>query len=289
MSDLFKRGSIGQLMELLRILQEAGFGSHELTRVIGAHDKPRMLLKMLAEILNVRIADPQEHLNVLLPSISAQIALTETYLEKFASELKLSDDLVGVLFERLNEAEGSVEPTQSVRDCHVIFIWLGCLHKTFKFYRLMVEDRQKQAGWNGIYEGIDFDTHHMELGETAYGYGDAPRVYLVSGLDLLDNWNPKGRSSADIAREQAKDRKRYYLASLEALAVYALANPKLYQSQDGEILPSYDMAGIRSGDDLLSSIHSYCWLSERKVCFRHWSSCADEVCAQPSFREAVAL
>ena len=230
-----------------------------------------------------------------LPVFTAQQMLLTEYFDKFASTLGLSNKQVKQIADKLKSIGTrytDLPNNRTIDNCGgLFFLWLGDLHTTFKFYSLMVEDRQKQAGGaNENWYGTDFAKLRMEFDKTAYQYPDEPGVYLVDGLSLVDNWDPQNGPSVDKARFNASEKSNYYLASLEALALYAVADPELYRAQDGEKLPYYDMAGIKAGDFLDYAPYSH-WLADsRQVHFLYYrTGFVNCRYARPSFRGVKAL
>lgn len=213
----------------------------------------------------------------LIPSLTEQVEVLKQYLT-----------VEPELLAQLNRVIDDGAP-QRIDDCKVVVVWLSDLRTTVQFYQQMAEQRQVEAGANPNWYGVDFSKLRMELDKSAYQYPEGKfRVYVVSGLNLLDNWDPENGSSVEQARQTTQARQatgeQCYLASFEALALYAMA-PKLYQAQNGKALPFYDLAGIRSGDDLGESPCSLWYADDREVSFLSYG--ADLVYsgyAQPSFR-----
>jgi hypothetical protein len=180
--------------------------------------------------------------------------------------------------------------TQTIDDCQAVVVWLGNLRATLWFYQLMVRTRQMKANAKSecpVQPCIVLDG-------TAFDYGAKPGVYVVSGLNLLNGWEPESGSSVSLARQatmaKCQNGEECFLASIEALALYAAADPKLYQAQDGETLPFYDLAGIASGDGFSKSPYSS-WSDEFREVFFDWHSVdgVESAFAQPSFRKVTLV
>ncbi|MDR0397892.1 MAG: hypothetical protein LBH36_01775 [Candidatus Nomurabacteria bacterium] len=235
-----------------------------------------------------KILGQYAHFNALLPTVAEQVATLKAYVAKHYKG-EGSD-----LLDKLDRVVDDGAP-QTITNCKVVVVWLGSLRTTVHFYQDMVGQRQTAAGarensYVSHYGPLRCGPLRMELDETAYqGYGDEPGVFIVSRLNLLDNWDPESGSSVVQARANARAKRaageEYYLASIEALALYAVADPNFYRSQDGRNLPYYDLAGIRSGDDLDEAPYSRWNAVYRQVSFISYE--ADGVgsyYAGPSFR-----
>jgi len=253
MANSFFKITVGQQQEFHRILGEIGFGDDEVTAVIKSNKPALKLASLVAKFVGGELVFPEAAANHsydrLLPSLSEQAVVTIAGLEKFGAKVGLSKKQVKSLCTKLKSIKDS-DHIQTITDCKVVVVWLGNLRATVRFYQMLVEDRQVEAGANPNWYGTDFEKLLMELDGTAYQYGTDPGVFIADGLNAIDNWNPEDGSSVDKARQNAQGRENYYLASVEALALYATASAELYRAQDGENLPYYDLAGIRSGDGL---------------------------------------
>lgn len=170
---------------------------------------------------------------------------------------------------------------QSIEDLEFFFVVpTGALKKVIEYQVELVKLTQP-----GIWRSSSFDREvdGAFLDDTA-----AKGMFLKPGIyrrriNLVSYWDLKNGSSVDSAREKALA-SGTLLAGLSAVGAYALQDPELYQKQDGENLPYFDIAELRSGD---GGSHAFCsfWFScVRKVHFYSYGS--DSVYqhyAQPSF------
>jgi hypothetical protein len=292
-----KSVTTGQAAELHRLFGDINLGTSELAAILSSAEPMVEFAKFCAMATNGTLT----YTDVVVPKrdfsrydqhltgLADQRVLLVSYLDKFAEQLGIDREGLNGLKSKLeNWKPDALAPAQAITNCQTLIVWLGDLRKTVRFYLLVVEDRQKEAGANGIQEWVDFTTLPMELDGIANQYGSEPDVCLASEINLVDNWDLENGSSVDMARESAWKKQEggvYLLASVEALATYAVADPKLYQVQDGVNLPFYDMAGIKSGDDLGKSPYSFWFADYRKVDFSSvWSSSVYSICASPSLR-----
>ncbi|MDR0591357.1 MAG: hypothetical protein LBG75_02290 [Candidatus Nomurabacteria bacterium] len=231
--------------------------------------------------------------NQYLPSLAEQARILKEAVDKVGAKYGFVASAYDWIQERLSSLELDDDHPQSIQDCDVLVLWLGDLRDTLRFYQQLVEYRQTQAGANANWYTVNFKKLRMELHETAYQYPAGQLgVYVVRGLNLVDNWDYEDGSSVKRARETTQAKRNageeHFLASIEALALYATASPELYQSQDGANLPYYDLVGIASGDGLDMSLYSFWFAGNRGVDF---DSCnvddVGSICAQPSFRDCL--
>jgi hypothetical protein len=193
--------------------------------------------------------------NAMLPSVKEQVALLIPYVNRFLPQLSVryhanrAKSLATALEKLSNWDSGT---PQQITNAQAVFVWLGDVKTTLEFYQLIVEDRQKASGGQGISIWLDLHTLSMELDSSAFQYPkDRVGVYVAHGLNLTANCWEEERTVLE-AREHSKEQ-GVFLASLEALALYAVAAPRLFHSQhysDG--LPYLTLAGIRSPYPLAS-------------------------------------
>ncbi|MDR1033133.1 MAG: hypothetical protein LBL84_03960 [Candidatus Nomurabacteria bacterium] len=290
----FFKVTVGQLSEFHRVLGEMGFGDEEVKAVLHADTPAVKLAELMVQLVGGEFVFPEaiviRDYDHLLPSLCAQAEVTISGLQKFGRQLGLSHDQ---LIRLCNSLRGMDHKrggrAQTIADCQVVIAWLGSLCTTVHFYQMLVEDRQVTAGAAANWYGADFDKLRMEFDETAYRYGTDADVFVADGVNLVDNWDRENGSSVNQARATARakrqDGEEYYLISIEALVLYATADPKLYRSQDGESLPYYDMAGIRSGGVLVESPFSIWHAGDRQVIFNSFrAGCVRRDVARPSLR-----
>ena len=173
------------------------------------------------------------------------------------------------------------EHVQLIEDLEFFFIVpLGTLKEVIEYQLKLMELTQP-----GIWRSSDFrdETKGAYLDETA-----DKRMFEQCGIfrrriNLVSYWDPKNGRSVDQARQHASDN-GILLAGLAAIGAYAAQEPELYQSQDGEKLPYFDIADLRSGDGCSYAFYSGWNSGKREVCFRSYrSDNVDRHCAGPSF------
>lgn len=127
----------------------------------------------------------------------------------------------------------------------------------------------------------------LRLDATAYTeLFERPGIYRCY-INLVSYWYPSNSISVDQTREQAvsTDTK---LAGLPAIGAYAAQNPKLYQSQDGENLPFFDIAELLLDNKGICGLYSLWDRGNNKVYF--YSDDSDDIdvrFARPSFVKKV--
>jgi len=247
--------TLKQVTRFLELLCKMGLSADDVKLILGVNRSYVQLATKIAELAGGEFLFPGPRLNNLLPTLSQQAATISVGLEKFGKGLGLDIDLMRRFDLWLDKIDFSaLETAQAINDCKVVIAWLGDLRNTVRFYQMLVEDQRVAIGLSTNWFFTSFDELPMELDATAWqGYGTEPGIYIAEGVNLLDNWDPENGSSVDQARADAEGKEDYFLASVEALAFYATADPELYRLQDGNNFPYYAMAGIRSGDDLSES------------------------------------
>ena len=139
----------------------------------------------------------------------------------------------------------------------------GTLKDTINFQVKLLELTQP-----AIYRSSNFDNEidGAYLDDTAdKSMYSTPGIYRVR-INLAAYWDKKNANSVDNARNQAYA-SSINLAGLVAVGAYALQDPKLYQSQDGENLPYFDIAELRSGDGGSEAFCSFWYSDVRKAYF----------------------
>lgn len=181
----------------------------------------------------------------------------------------------------LKNLDTASDHVQSVEDLEFFFVVpTGALKKVIEYQVRLMKLTQPN-----IWRSSDFDNeiNGAYLDDTADKNMFAkPGVYRRR-INLVSYWDPKNGSSVDSARSQATE-SSIKLAGLSAVGAYALQDPELYQKQDGNNLPYFDIAEIRSGVGGRKAFYSNWRSDDRKACFYSCSSGAvDRSYARPSF------
>ena len=170
---------------------------------------------------------------------------------------------------------------QSIEDLEFFFVVpTGALKKVIEYQVELVKLTQP-----GIWRSSDFDS---EIDDAYLDDTAAKGMYLKPGIyrrriNLVSYWDPKNGSSVDSARKKALA-SGTLLAGLSAVGAYALQDPELYQKQDGQNLPYFDIAELRSGDGGFEAFCSYWRSDDRRARFGSYGSgYVDQGWAQPSF------
>ncbi|MEI6229044.1 MAG: hypothetical protein WCP11_03430 [Candidatus Saccharibacteria bacterium] len=170
---------------------------------------------------------------------------------------------------------------QLIEDLEFFFIVPpGTLKKVVE-YQLKLMELTQPGIW--LFSDFEEDTKNLSLDSTADAEMYAkPGIYRLR-INLVSYWDPKNGSSVDKAREQATAA-GVKLAGLPAVGAYAAQKPELYQSQDGENLPYFDIADLRSGDDGSRALYSGWRRNDREAYFGSYGSDrVDRRYARPSF------
>ncbi|MDR1300413.1 MAG: hypothetical protein LBK50_01755 [Candidatus Nomurabacteria bacterium] len=145
---------------------------------------------------------------------------------------------------------------QTMRNSQLVIFWLGDPNETIFFYYKLLQARMAALKTVQTKRSDDVDVSCQmgdedfykrvkTLNESAYDYGRKPGVFIIDGFNMVDNtdcW------SCDEARKKAVGKTNYWLASFEALAMYAYADPELFRAQDQRKLPTVDLAGTEVRD-----------------------------------------
>jgi len=181
----------------------------------------------------------------------------------------------------LEALDTASDHVQSIEDLEFFFVVpTGALKKVIEYQVKLVKLTQP-----GIWRSSSFDSEvdGAYLDDTAAkGMFLKPGVYRRR-INLVSYWDPKNGSSVDSAREKALA-SGTLLAGLAAIGAYALQDFELYQKQDGENLPYFDIAELRSGGGGSWAVYSH-WRSDvRRVSFRSCrSGSVYQNYARPSF------
>ena len=228
MASFFKL-TIGQQTEFHRILSDAGF-SKEMVEAIIAN--PSIASKVVKAVQDDLGQDRFAKFVHLLRLTSRQAADLRKLNKKMNKDMRVPDSW-------LNNLETDDEHVQSLERLKVYFVVKDTLEETLAYNWKLIELTQPAI----YHSGFSTNAANLRLGKTACDY--APGVHLIE-INLVDNWEPKNGRSVDQVRHSALD-KGQKLAGIEVLAAYALQDPKLLQSQDGENLPYCDLAGLQQG------------------------------------------
>lgn len=181
----------------------------------------------------------------------------------------------------LEALDAASDHVQSVQDLEFFFVVpTGSLKKVIEYQVQLMKLTQP-----GIWRSYDFDN---EI-DGAYLDGTADKdMFAKPGIyrrriNLVSYWDPKNGSSVDLARSQATE-SSIKLAGLSAVGAYALQDPELYQKQDGENLPYFYIAELRSGGGSHKAFYSFWFSDDRWACFNSCrSGNVNQFYAQPSF------
>lgn len=170
---------------------------------------------------------------------------------------------------------------QLIEDLEFFFIVpLGPLKEVIEYQLKLIELTQP-----GIWRSSDFrdETKGAYLDETVDKNMFEQCGIFRRRINLVSYWDSKNGNSVDQARQHASAN-GILLAGLAAIGAYAAQEPELYQSQDGEKLPYFDIADLRSGDGGSYAFYSGWNSGNREACFRSYrSDNVDRHCAVPSF------
>ncbi len=181
-----------------------------------------------------------------------------------------------------NHLDTNSDHTQMIEDLEFFFILpqQGTLKAAIEYQVKLVELTQP-AIWRS--SSFNSEIASAYLDETADKAMFEKCGIFRRRINLVSYWDSKNGYSVDSARKQASAN-GILLAGLAAVGAYAAQDSELYQKQDGENLPYFDIADIRSGDDGSHAFNSYCYRNDRRVYFHSCRS--DDVhrfCAEPSF------
>lgn len=209
----------------------------------------------------------------LLRPLSAQAVELRKLNKKMPKGIQVPDSW----FDTLDTESDHV---QMVKDLEFFFIVpSGILKKVIEYQIKLIELTQP-----GIWLSSDFNSEidNAYLDDTADKSMFAkPGIYRCR-INLVSYWDPKNGSSVDLARQQASA-SNILLAGLAAVGAYAAQAPELYQSQDGEKLPYFDITDLRSGDGS-HVLCSFWHRNDREACFYSCrSGHVDRGYAKPSF------
>ena len=210
----------------------------------------------------------------LLRSLSAQAESLRSLNEQMPKGKRVPDSWLEAL-------DAASDHVQSVQDLEFFFVVpTGSLKEVIEYQVQLMKLTQP-----GIWRSSDFDN---EI-DGAYLDGTADKdMFAKPGIyrrriNLVSYWDPKNGSSVDLARSQATE-SSIKLAGLSAVGAYALQDPELYQKQDGENLPYFDIAELRSGVGGRRAFCSHWRSGARAACFRSFRSAfVRQRCARPSF------
>jgi len=193
----------------------------------------------------------------LLRSLEEQAIELRKLNKQMPKEMQVPDSW----FDNLNTVSDHIQLIEALE--FFFIVPPGTLKKVVAYQIKLKELTQPR-----IFLSSDFKTgiENLSLDSTADAEMYAkPGIYRLR-INLVSYWDPKNGSSVDKAREQATaaDVK---LAGLPAVGAYAAQDPKLYQSQDGEKLPYFDIAEIRSGDGGSRTLYSDWRSVVRGACF----------------------
>jgi len=259
--------TIGQDHELKLALQNAGMTLEDAVQVGG---NPQLAAKMVAAL---RVDSPMRaypdrdfsRYNQYLRPLSEQLEVLRDLNRRMPSKLRVSDAWL--------DLDTASDHVQGVEDLETFFVSFDLLEPTWAFSQKLVELTQP-----AIYDsGFRKDAANMRLHRTARRY--APGIHRVR-INLVDNWDPENGRNVEQVRERAVSKQ---LGAVEPIGAYALQDPRLYQSQDGENLPYFDCAGIEQGDGFRQAPYSYWDGLNREVYFCSGSAdSVDSIFAAPS-------
>jgi len=156
---------------------------------------------------------------------------------------------------------------QTMKDVACLLVVRDTLEETMIYNWKLVELSQPDVH----YTGFGLDARHLRLDQTAQMYDSGIHRVRVNLVDDVVSEESEEGQSVDQVRERALEcRKR--LASVEALAVFGLNDPKLLQSQDGKNFPYCDLAGLQQGIDFDKSPRLFWSRTMKKVGFDSWLS-----------------
>lgn len=183
-----------------------------------------------------------------LHSLGDQLQLLRDLNQRMPSKLRVPDAWL--------DLDTASERSQGVEDLEFFYVHRDTLEATWAFNQKLVELTQPSI----LDSGFGKDAANMQLHRTAHVY--APGIHRVR-INLVDNWDPKKGRNIDQVRERTTKE----LAAVEPIGAYALQDPRLYQSQDGENLPYFDMAGLEQGVGFAHVPCSHWVRLDREACF----------------------
>lgn len=237
MTTFFNTTTVGQDIEFKRILNQAGWTSKDIDKVIK---NPSIASDMLVLVRGV--ATTQR------PRVSSRFAQYKQYLNSLAEQKALlvafnaqaGDLAVSQVW--LENLSTSSRHTQSLESLEVFVVMCGTLEKTFRYAQALMKFSQGQI-WDS---GFKIDEKSMRLHARAFAYSEAG-LFRVR-VNLVDNWNPEKARSVQDVYDLAAARPDYLLTSVEGIFGYALQKRALIRLQDGTNLPYTDCPGIQQGD-----------------------------------------
>jgi hypothetical protein len=237
MTTFFNTTTVGQDIEFKRILNDAGWTSKDIDKVIK---NPSIASDMLVAVRGV--ATTQR------PRVSSRFAQYKQHLNSLAEQKKLLvafNAQAGDLAVSQSWIEGlstTGRHTQSLESLEVFVVWCGTLEKTFRYAQALMKFSQGKI-WDS---GFKTDEKSMRLHARAFAYSEAG-VYRAR-VNLVDNWEPEKSRSVEDVYNLAAAKPDYILTSVEGIFGYALQKRQLIRQQDGTNLPYTDCPGIQQGD-----------------------------------------
>lgn len=176
----------------------------------------------------------------LLRPLSAQATELRSLNKKMPKGMRVPDCW-------FDEIDTDSDHIQMVEDLEFFLILplQGTLRAAIEYQLKLIELTQP-----GIWRSSDFNNEIVDayLDETADKSMFEKCGIFRRRINLVSYWDPKNGSSVDQARQHASAN-GILLAGLAAIGAYAAQDPELYQKQDGENLPYFDIADLRSGND----------------------------------------
>lgn len=260
---------VGKNHAFLLALQNQGFTLEQAEDVINNPSKAKLVVDALQPTPLVRDFAQFSH---LLHSLDEQKSLLLGLNEQLPKEQQVP------LSWPLTKLDTKSDHVQSVEDLEFFFVVLSTLEKTWDFNRKLIELTQPST-WGS---GFGKDETKMRLDPSAVAY--KPGIHRIR-INLVDNWLPERIRSVNQARSHASEEGKK-LAGIEVIGAYALQDPKLLQSQDGETLPYCDLAGLQRGYGFCQ-VPGFRWLrNDHKALLGLWEP--DDLSAgyaAPSLRE----
>lgn len=254
MDDRLFTLKIGEGHELLLALQKAGLTAAQARRFI---DDPAYAKRWVDQLLKQEIDQFSKYAKLLYP-----ISRQAEYLRSLNNQMPKGMSVPDIWFTQLDTNSDHV---QCVQDLEFFFVVpAGSIKKVIEYQIKLVELTQPR-----VWISPDFisEVDGAYLDDTADKSMFAkPNIYRCR-INLVSYWDPKNYSSVDKARQHASAN-GIFLAGLAAIGAYAAQDPVLYQSQDGENLPFFEIADIRSGDGGSRVFYSFWTRYDREVCFQ---------------------
>lgn len=248
--------TIGQQVEFHRILSNAGLSAEMVNGIIKTPSLAKKMLDALTLTLTLE-QDKFAQYAHLLKSLDLQILELKELNKRMPKAMRVPDSW-------FNNLERDDEHVQSVQRLKFYFVVKDTIEETLAYNWKLIELTQPAIYHSGFSTSAD----RLRLDETARKYSKG--IHLVE-INLVDNWSPdEGRSVDQVRINAIKIGQK--LAGVEAIAAYALQDPKLLQAQDGKNLPYCDLAGLQQGGGFGQVLGFYWDSSDRKACLDSWGS-----------------